>query len=108
MKSLRYCIVGFGGVARHHALASYQAALQFEGNVIPMLAGLMSRSPKESPLPGIRHYTDLEAMVRECRPDFLDLCMPHHLRREAMAFAASKVGTVHLTISQPAFSNAQI
>ncbi len=90
MKTLRYAIVGFGGVARHHALASYQAALQFEEEVVPVLSGLMSRSPKESPLAGIRHFTDLETLVAECRPDFLDLCMPHHLRRETIVFAASR------------------
>lgn len=90
MKTLRYAIAGFGGVARHHALAGYQAALQFEGEVVPVLAGLMSRTPKESPLPGIRHYTDLATMVQECRPDFLDLCMPHHLRREAVEFSARR------------------
>lgn len=90
MKTLRYAIAGFGGVARHHALAAYQAALQFEQEVVPVLAGLMSRTPKESPLPGIRHYTDLETMVSDCKPDFLDLCMPHHLRREAVEFAAGR------------------
>lgn len=90
MKALRYAIMGFGGVARHHALASYQASLQFEGEVIPVLAGLMSRSPKESPLAGIRHYTDAKTMVRDCKPDFLDLCMPHHLRRDAVQFAAER------------------
>lgn len=90
MKTLRYAIAGFGGVARHHALAAYQAALQFEGEIIPVLAGLMSRTPKESPLAGIRHYTDLETMVQDCKPDFLDLCMPHHLRLEAVEFAAQR------------------
>lgn len=90
MKTLRYAIAGFGGVARHHALAAYQAALQFENEVVPVLTGLMSRSPKESPLPGVRHYTDLDTLVRECKPELLDLCMPHHLRREAVAFAARR------------------
>ena len=90
MKTLNYAIAGFGAVARNHAMAAYQGALQFEHEVVPVLTGLMSRTPKESPLPGIRHYTDLETMVQECRPDFLDLCMPHHLRREAVEFAAGR------------------
>ncbi len=90
MKTLRYAIAGFGGVGRHHALGAYQAALQFEDEVVPVLAGLMNRTPKESPLPGVRHYTDLETMVQDCKPDFLDLCMPHHLRREAVEFAARR------------------
>ena len=87
-RTLNYAIIGFGGVARHHALASYQAALQFEGEVLPVLTGLMSRTPKASPLPHVRHYTDLETLNRECKPDFLDLCMPQHLRRETFSFAA--------------------
>lgn len=90
MKTLRYAIAGFGAVARSHAMAAYQGALQFEQEVVPVLTGLMSRSPKESPLPGVKHYTDLNQLVQECKPDFLDLCMPHHLRREAVAFAAER------------------
>lgn len=90
MKELRYAIVGFGGVAKHHALASYQAALQFGDEVCPRLVGLMNRTPKESPLPGVPHFTDLEEMVAACKPDFLDLCLPQHLREEAIRFAAER------------------
>lgn len=90
MKTLNYAIAGFGAVARNHAMASYQAALQFEKEVVPVLTGLMSRSPKESPLPGVKHYTDLETLLQEAKPDFMSLCMPHHLRREAVAFAARR------------------
>lgn len=88
MKTLNYAIAGFGAVARNHAMAAYQGALQFPDEVVPVLTGLMNRTPKESPLPGVRHYTDLAKMLEEARPDFLSLCMPHHLRREAVAFAA--------------------
>lgn len=90
MKTLNYAIAGFGSVARVHAMAAYQAALQFENEIVPVLTGLMSSSPKESPLPGVKHHTDLDTLVRECKPDFLDLCKPHHLRREAVAFAAER------------------
>ncbi len=90
MNKLRYAIIGFGGVGRNHALASYQAALQFPDAVLPELAAVMSRHPQEVALPRVRHFTDLEALAREARPDFLDLCMPHHLRREAVAFAAAR------------------
>ena len=90
MKRLRYAIIGFGAVAHNHALASYQGALQFKEEVVPVLTGIMSRTPKESPLPGIKYYTDLNTLVAECKPDFLDLCMPHHLRRETVAFAAER------------------
>lgn len=90
MKTLRYCIAGFGAVARNHALASYQAALQFPDEINPRLVGVMSRTPKEAPLPGVSHYTELAAMTDACKPDFLDLCMPHHLRKEAVAFAAER------------------
>lgn len=90
MKKLNYAIAGFGSVARNHAMAAYQAALQFENEVVPVLTGLMSRTPKDSPLPGVKHCTDLETLVQNAKPDFLDLCMPHHLRREAVAFAAER------------------
>ncbi len=90
MKTLRYAIAGFGAVARSHALASYQAALQFPDEIVPKLTGVMSRTPKEAPLPGVAHYTDLAAMTDACKPDFLDLCIPHHLRKEAVAFAAER------------------
>ena len=88
MNKLRYAIVGFGAVAKVHAFAAYQAALQFGNQVVPHLVGIMNRTPRESPLPHVKHYTDLAAMTAECRPDFLDLCMPHHLRKESFAFAA--------------------
>lgn len=90
MNKLRYAIVGFGSVAKVHAFASYQAALQFGDQVIPNLVGIMNRRPQESPLPHVKHYTALDAMVAECRPDFLDFCMPHHLRAESFAFAAER------------------
>ncbi|MBQ8893455.1 MAG: Gfo/Idh/MocA family oxidoreductase [Clostridia bacterium] len=88
MKTLNYAIAGFGAVARNHAMAAYQGALQFEHEVVPVLTGLMSRTPKESPLPGVKHYTDLNLLLQEAKPDFLSLCMPHHLRRDAVFFAA--------------------
>lgn len=90
MNKLRFCIAGYGGVAKVHALGSCQASLFFEDETVPQLAGVMSRTPKESPLPGVAHYTSLEEMVQACRPDFLDLCMPHHMREEAVRFAAER------------------
>lgn len=90
MKTLRFAIAGFGSVARVHALASYQAALQFEEEVVPVLAGIMNRRVGASPLPQVGHYTDLAQMAEACRPDFLDLCMPQHLREEAVDFAAER------------------
>ncbi len=90
MKTMRYAIAGFGSVAKLHALASYQAALYFQSAVVPKLVGVMSRHPAESPLPFVKHYTDLAAMTEEGKPDFLDLCMPHYLREEAVAFAAER------------------
>lgn len=88
MKTLNFAIAGFGAVAKTHALAPYQSALFGLSEVVPVLTGLMSRSPKESPLAGVKHYTDLALLLEEARPDFLDLCMPHHLRRETVAFCA--------------------
>ncbi|MBQ8600827.1 MAG: Gfo/Idh/MocA family oxidoreductase [Clostridia bacterium] len=88
MKAVPYTIVGFGGVGKNHALAACQAALYFPGEWIPQLAGVMNRTPHAAPLPGVPHFTDLAKMTGECKPAFLDLCMPHHLRKDAFLFAA--------------------
>lgn len=90
MNKLRFAIAGYGSIAKVHALGSYQAALFFDRETVPELVGVMSRTPKECTLPGVDHYTSLEEMVHATRPDFLDLCMPHHLREEAVAFAAER------------------
>lgn len=90
MNKLRFAIAGYGSIAKVHALGSYQAALFFDQETIPELVGVMSRTPKECPLSNVEHYTSLEEMVAATRPDFLDLCMPHHLREDAVRFAAER------------------
>ena len=110
MKELRFAILGFGGIATSHKVA--YDALAREGYPVRLVAicdkaGVDTKKTVTTNLgtvdcgsfEGIGIYTDLDVMLKECRIDVLDICLPTFLHKE-FAIRALNSG-LHVLCEKP-------
>ena len=110
MKELRFAILGFGGIAASHKVA--YDALAREGYPVRLVAicdkaGVDTKKTVTTNLgtidcgsfEGIGIYTDLDVMLKECRIDVLDICLPTFLHKE-FAIRALNSG-LHVLCEKP-------
>ncbi len=96
MKNLRAAVIGCGKVGRFHADA-YKTLEDCE--LVSCLDSDQGRAEAFAKDYGIRCFTDVETMVKECRVDVASICVPHPLHAR-LAVACCDLG-VNVAIEKP-------
>lgn len=96
MEKLRTAVIGCGKVGRFHADA-YRDLENSE--LVACLDNNQERADAFAKDYGIKGYTDLEKMVKECNVQVVSICTPHPLHAK-MAVAACNLG-VNVAIEKP-------
>lgn len=82
MKEINYAIVGFGGIAKTHAVGTYSANLCLGINYSINLKNIVSRKPLNYKVPGTVNTTCLEEVLKDPDIDFIDICTPNNSHKE--------------------------
>ncbi|MBC8059841.1 MAG: Gfo/Idh/MocA family oxidoreductase [Clostridiaceae bacterium] len=77
MKIINFAIVGFGSIAKTHALASFDANLRFNFPFALNLKYVVTRKPQEIRLINTKVSMDLEEVLRDESVDFISICSPN-------------------------------
>lgn len=77
MKVINFAIIGFGSIARTHALAVYDANLRYDLPFKLNLTHIVTRKPIDSPLPGVNNVTDINQVLCDPNIHFIDICTPN-------------------------------
>lgn len=77
MKSINFAIVGFGGIAKTHALASYDANLRFNLPFALNLTHVVTRKPQDIKLMDVKNCLDIEEVLNDESLDFISICTPN-------------------------------
>lgn len=93
---MRIAIAGAGGIARVHA----RVIRELGGDLV----GVCGRSLAPAAAFGAAAYDNLDAMLREQKPDILHICTPNHLHAE-QAIAAFAAGA-HVVCEKPMATSA--
>jgi len=90
---LKVCLVGCGGISTVHIPA-------WEAIEDATLAALCDVRPEMmAPYPTKRHYSSLEAMLDQEKPDILDICLPTYLHTQASIMALER--GIHVICEKP-------
>ena len=77
MKKINFAIIGYGGIAKTHALAVYDANLRFSLPYELNLKYIVTREPKNITISGVKNVTDIEEVLKDEEIDFIDICTPN-------------------------------
>ncbi|MFZ5968377.1 MAG: Gfo/Idh/MocA family protein [Bacillota bacterium] len=77
MRQINFAIVGFGGIAKTHALAAYDANLRYGLPYQLNLTHVVTRKPIDIPLPNVQNVTDIEEVLKDENIHFIDICTPN-------------------------------
>ncbi len=70
MKSINFALIGFGGIAKTHALASFDANLRFDLPYSLNLVNVVTRGPKEIKLFNVKNSLSLDEVLQDESIDF--------------------------------------
>lgn len=92
MKKINFAIIGYGGIAKTHALAVYDANLRFSLPYELNLKYIVTREPKNINISGVINVTDIEEVLKDEEIHFIDICTPNdsHLDIVKQAVAYGK------------------
>ncbi len=77
MKKINFAIIGYGGIAKTHALGVYDANLRFSLPYALNLKYIVTRKPIDFPISGVKNVTDIEEVLKDEEIDFIDICTPN-------------------------------
>lgn len=77
MNKINFAIIGFGGIARTHALAVYDANLRYELPYQLNLTHIVTRRSIDIPLEGVKNVTDIQEVLNDKDIHFIDICTPN-------------------------------
>ena len=77
MKKINFAIIGYGGIAKTHALAVYDANLRFSLPYELNLKYIVTREPKNIGISNVKNVTDVEEVLKDEEIDFIDICTPN-------------------------------
>lgn len=77
MKKINFAMIGFGGIAKTHSLAVYDANLRFSLPYELNLTHVVTRTPMDIPLSGVKNVTDIEEVLKNEDIHFIDICTPN-------------------------------
>lgn len=88
MNSISFALVGYGGIAKTHALASFDANLRLSLPFTIDCCSIFSRRPCLTKMKNVPNYQDFSSMITETSPSFLDICTPNSAHLPYVALAA--------------------
>lgn len=88
MDVLNYGMVGFGSIARTHAMGTYAANLTLKLPYFLNLKSIVTRSPLEIKVPGSENIQDINQLLTDPSIQFIDICTPNDSHKELIENAA--------------------
>lgn len=88
MKKMNFAIVGYGSIAKTHALAAFDAAIRFNLPYELKLTHIITRNPIDIGIPGVDNVVDLEQILSNPDIDFIDICTPNESHLEILEKAS--------------------
>lgn len=88
MEKINYALVGFGGIAKTHAIGSYTANLTLGLPYCISLKNIVTRKPMEYCIQGSENVTDIEQVLNDPDIQFIDICTPNDAHKELVEKAA--------------------
>lgn len=82
MPDINYAIIGFGGIAKTHAIGSYAANLMFKLPFNLNLTDVVTRRPIEYNIPGSRSTTSMDKVLVDPYIHFIDICTPNDSHKD--------------------------
>ncbi|QCX33144.1 Gfo/Idh/MocA family oxidoreductase [Caloramator sp. E03] len=77
MKSINFAIIGFGSIAKAHALAAYDANLRYNLPFTLNLKYVVTRKPCEIKLPGVKNCINVQEVLEDESIDFISISTPN-------------------------------
>lgn len=77
LDKINFAIVGFGGIARTHAVGAYMANLNFKLGYSLNLKTVVTRKPWDYSINGVNNTLSLEEVLEDEDIDFIDICTPN-------------------------------
>ena len=77
MRKINFAMIGFGGIAKTHSLAVYDANLRYSLPYELNLKYIVTREPINVPISGVINVTDIEEVLNDEEVDFVDICTPN-------------------------------
>lgn len=77
MKKINFAIIGYGGIAKTHALAAYDANIRFSLPYELNLTHIVTREPKDISISGVKNVTNIEQVLADEAVHFIDICTPN-------------------------------
>lgn len=105
MRNINFAIIGFGKIARTHALAVYDANLRFNLPYKLNLTHVVTRSPKDIPLHKVKNVLDIEEVLKDDDIHFIDICTPNDSHLEIVEKAVKYNKSIYC--EKPLASNYQ-
>lgn len=87
MQDINYAIIGFGGIAKTHAIGSYAANIMFSLPFNLNLKEVVTRKPIEYKIPGSKSTTSMEEVLNNPDIHFIDVCTPNDSHRDIILSA---------------------
>ena len=77
MKKINFAMIGYGGIAKTHALAVNDANIRFSLPYQLNLTHIVTREPMNIPISGVKNVTDIEEVLARDDVHFIDICTPN-------------------------------
>ncbi|WP_392486230.1 Gfo/Idh/MocA family protein [Haloimpatiens sp. FM7315] len=74
---VNFAIIGFGSIAKTHAVSAYMANLNYNLSYNLNLKTIVTRSPLESLINGVKNTLNVEEVLEDKEIDFIDICTPN-------------------------------
>ncbi|RSK25878.1 gfo/Idh/MocA family oxidoreductase [Bacillus sp. HMF5848] len=87
MKNINFGIIGFGSIAKTHALSAYDANLRFNLPYTLNPSSVLTRKDTALTLPSAKNYTSFEDMIHTSDLHFLDICTPNNTHQDYVEMA---------------------
>jgi len=88
MKKINFAIIGYGGIAKTHALAVYDAKIRFSLPYELNLTHIVTREPKDISISGVENVTNIEEVLADDEVHFIDICTPNDSHFQIVKSAA--------------------
>lgn len=87
MGDINYAIIGFGGIAKTHAIGSYAANIMFRLPFNLNLTAVVTRKPIEYIIPGSKNTISIDEVLQDPDIHFIDVCTPNDSHRDIILSA---------------------
>ena len=82
MSDINYAIIGFGGIAKTHAIGAYAANIMFNLPFNLNLTDVVTRKPIKYCIPGSKSTTSMDDILNKTDIHFIDVCTPNDSHKD--------------------------